>query len=117
MWAPTVWDISDALPGQCPGDARRAGRHHVDLLRHGLGVRGVGDAAARDQGLARLSSGELGLAALGLEAGAVIGLPLGGALTVRAGSRRALQVGFAIYPPALLATALAGGLGALAPTL
>ncbi len=64
-----------------------------------------------------LSSGELGLAVVGLEGGALIGLPLGGALTARAGSPRALQIGFAIYPAALFATSLASGLGSLAVCL
>jgi MFS family permease len=35
-----------------------------------------------------LSDGELGLAILGLEAGAILGLPAGGALVARIGSRR-----------------------------
>src|SRR4051794_2476329 len=52
-----------------------------------------------------LSEGALGLAFLTLEAGAVIGLPLGGALCARAGSRRALRVGFVVYPVGLAAIA------------
>jgi MFS family permease len=64
-----------------------------------------------------LSAGALGLAVLGLEAGAVVGLPAGGALVGRYGSRRALQAGFATYPAALACTALAGSLAALTATL
>jgi MFS family permease len=64
-----------------------------------------------------LSDGELGLAILGLEAGAIVGLPTGGALVARAGSRGALRAGFAIYPAALVAVALASGLATLAASL
>jgi MFS family permease len=64
-----------------------------------------------------LSAGALGLAILGLEAGAVAGLPAGGALTARAGSRTALRIGFAVYPAALVAVALAPGLPALGVSL
>src|SRR5829696_8202571 len=64
-----------------------------------------------------LSEGQLGLAILGLEAGAIVGLPAGGALVARAGSRRALRIGFAIYPTALLAVAFAPGLATLAASL
>jgi MFS family permease len=63
------------------------------------------------------SEGELGLAILGLEAGAIVGLPTGGALVARAGSRQALRIGFAIYPAALVAVALAPGLASLAASL
>jgi MFS family permease len=58
-----------------------------------------------------LSPGSLSLAFLALNAGAVAGLPGGGALTTRRGSRLALRLGYAIYPPALVAVALAPGLG------
>ena len=44
-----------------------------------------------------LSPGELALAILGIEGGAVAGLPLGGALATRIGSRRSLRLGFAVY--------------------
>jgi MFS family permease len=64
-----------------------------------------------------LSDGELGLAVLGLEGGAIVGLPTGGALVARAGSRQALRIGFAIYPAALVAVALAPGLATLAASL
>jgi MFS family permease len=61
-----------------------------------------------------LTPAALGLAILGLEAGAVVGLPIGGALVARIGSRRSLRAGFAVYPTALLAVAAAPGLAALA---
>jgi MFS family permease len=64
-----------------------------------------------------LSDGQVGLAILGLEAGAIVGLPAGGALVSRMGSRRALQIGFSIFPAALFAVALAPGLAALAAWL
>jgi MFS family permease len=64
-----------------------------------------------------LSEGELGLAILGLEAGAIVGLPTGGAFVARAGSRHALRIGFVIYPAALVAVALAPGLATLAASL
>ena len=64
-----------------------------------------------------LSDGALALAILGLEAGAIVGLPVGGALVARVGSRRALQLGFAGYPTALFAVALTSGLAMLAAAL
>jgi MFS family permease len=64
-----------------------------------------------------LSAGELGLAILGLEAGAIAGLPAGGLLATRAGSRSALRIGYVGYPGALLGVALAPGLAALAGAL
>jgi MFS family permease len=64
-----------------------------------------------------LSAGELGLAILGLEAGAIAGLPAGGALVARRGSRAALRLGFAAYPAALMCVALARGLAGLAAAL
>src|SRR4051812_46505932 len=64
-----------------------------------------------------LSPGALGAAILGLEAGAVAGLPAGGALVARAGSRTALRLGFVGYPLGLLAVGLAGSQPALAAAL
>jgi MFS family permease len=64
-----------------------------------------------------LSAGELGAAALGLEAGAVLGLPLGGLLVARVGSRAGLRLGFACFPPALFAVGIAPGLAALMAAL
>jgi MFS family permease len=64
-----------------------------------------------------LSPGEFAVAVLGLEGGAVIGLPTGGALCSRLGSRLTLLVGFCLYPTALFAATLAPGLGWLAAAL
>jgi MFS family permease len=64
-----------------------------------------------------LSPGALGLAVLGLEGGGIVGLPAGGALVARRGSRAVLRAGFAAYPLALVAVALAPGLAALAAGL
>ena len=64
-----------------------------------------------------LSPAALGLAVLGLEGGAIAGLPAGGALVARRGSRVVLRLGFAGYPLALVAVALAPGLVALAGAL
>jgi len=64
-----------------------------------------------------LSSGGLAVAVLGLEAGALVGLPAGAALVARLGSRTSLRLAFAVYPTALPAVALAPGLGWLAAAL
>src|SRR5687767_11999731 len=60
------------------------------------------------------SAGELGVAILGLEAGALVGLPAGGALVARAGSRADLRIGFAVFPASLLCVGLAPALVARA---
>jgi MFS family permease len=64
-----------------------------------------------------LSGGQLGLAILGLEAGAILGLPGGGALVARRGSRTALRIGFVAYTLSLTAVGLAPGLAALTAAL
>src|SRR3954454_610489 len=64
-----------------------------------------------------LSDGALAVAILGLEAGAVAGLPLGGAVVARAGSRTALRASFAVYPLGLVAVSLATGVATLAAAL
>jgi MFS family permease len=64
-----------------------------------------------------LSPGTFAVAVLGLEGGALVGLPVGGALVARLGSRRGLRLGFAVYPTALPAVALAPGLGWLVAAL
>jgi MFS family permease len=61
-----------------------------------------------------LTEGALAIAVLGLEGGAVLGLPAGAAVVARIGSRGALRLGFAVFPTALIAVALAPGLAALA---
>jgi MFS family permease len=64
-----------------------------------------------------LSNGALALAILGLEAGAIVGLPAGGALVTRIGSRAALRASFVAYPLGLVAISLAGGVATLALAL
>jgi MFS family permease len=64
-----------------------------------------------------LSPGTFALAVAGLEAGALAGLPAGGALVARLGSRPSLRLGFAVYPTALLGVALAPGLAWLTAAL
>jgi MFS family permease len=65
----------------------------------------------------QLSNGALGVAILGLEAGAIAGLPAGGALVARAGSRAALRAGFVGYPLGLFAVSLAADVAPLAAAL
>src|SRR4051812_48875219 len=64
-----------------------------------------------------LGPGELALAFVAINAGAIAGLPAGGVLVHRAGSRRALVVGFVTFPPALACVAVAPSLGWLAGML
>jgi MFS family permease len=64
-----------------------------------------------------LSPGELAVAILGVEAGAIGGLPLGAALSARVGSRASLRLAFVVFPPALILVATAPGLAAVAAAL
>jgi MFS family permease len=64
-----------------------------------------------------LSAGELAIAILGVEGGAVLGLPLGGALATSIGSRRTLRVGFSAYAAAMVAVGVAPGLPVLTAAL
>ena len=48
---------------------------------------------------------------LGIEGGAVLGLPLGGVLATRARSRRSLRLGFTVYAAGMVAVAGAPGWG------
>jgi MFS family permease len=64
-----------------------------------------------------LSDGALGVALLGLEGGAVLGLPLGGALVARIGSRWSLRVGFGVWPLTLVSVAIVPSLASLAAAL
>ena len=64
-----------------------------------------------------LSPGTLSLAFLALNAGAVAGLPGGGVLARRLGSPATLRLGFAVYPPALVAVGLAPSLTLLCAAL
>jgi MFS family permease len=60
-----------------------------------------------------LSAGELAIAILGIEGGAVLGLPLGGAVTTRLGSRRTLRIGFAVYALGMVIVGAAPALSTL----
>src|SRR3954451_1940850 len=64
-----------------------------------------------------LSAGQLALAILGIEGGAVLGLPLGGALVSRLGSRTSLQLGLPGYTVGMAGIGFAPALGALAAAL
>src|SRR6266508_4011168 len=64
-----------------------------------------------------LSDGGLGVAFMGLNAGAVAGLQLGGALVPLTGSRTALRVALPVYAAALAGPALAGDLATLTAAL
>jgi MFS family permease len=65
----------------------------------------------------QLSPGALSIALVGMEAGAIAGLPGGGRLVPRIGSATALRIGFALFPPALVAAALAPTLAWLVAAL
>jgi MFS family permease len=54
-----------------------------------------------------LSPGGLSIALVGMEAGALVGLVAGGRIVGAMGSPPSLRLGFAVYPPALVAAALA----------
>src|SRR5215213_10672837 len=64
-----------------------------------------------------LSDGQFAIALVGLEAGAVVGLQLGGLVVPRTGSRRALTAAVLAFSCALLGPALAPSLLALAASL
>jgi MFS family permease len=64
-----------------------------------------------------LSSGELAVAILGIEGGAVAGLPLGGALTARLGSRTSIRLALPAYAAGMIGVAYAPALGLLAAAL
>src|SRR3954471_1755356 len=64
-----------------------------------------------------LSAGQLALAILGIEGGAVLGLPLGGALVTRLGSRTSLRLPVPGYPAGMVGIAFAPALAALAAAL
>src|SRR5215217_6061794 len=64
-----------------------------------------------------LSDGQFAIALLGLEAGAVLGLQLGGFIVPRVGSRRVLTASLIVFSCALLGPAFAPGLLLLAASL
>jgi hypothetical protein len=65
----------------------------------------------------QLSEGGLGVAFMGLNAGAVVGLQLGGVLVPRTGSRAALRLALPAYVAALVGPAVAGDLATLTVAL
>lgn len=69
------------------------------------------------QGRLDLSAGALGVVVLAIEGGALLGLPVGGALVSWFGSRRSLRLGFSLYPALLVPLAVAPSLGWLAALL
>jgi MFS family permease len=64
-----------------------------------------------------LSPGEASVALVGVEAGALAGLAVAGRLVGALGSAGSLRLGFAVYPTALVATALPPSLGGLAAAM
>src|SRR5918999_1420546 len=64
-----------------------------------------------------LSAGEPAIAIPGIEGGAVLGLPLGGALATRLGSRWTLRIGFVLYPAGMVAVGAAQSLAVLTAAL
>jgi MFS family permease len=64
-----------------------------------------------------LTESGLAVAVLAIEAGALVGLPLGAALATRIGSRRSLALAFCVFPPALPAAVTAPSLAVLAGCL
>jgi hypothetical protein len=64
-----------------------------------------------------LSDGQFAIALLGLEAGAVLGLQVGGLIVPRLGSRRALTTSLAVFTCALAGPAFAPGILLLAASL
>jgi hypothetical protein len=64
-----------------------------------------------------VGDGQLAIAFVALNAGAILGLQVGGALVPRTGSRAALRVALPVLAAALVAVALAWDLAALAATM
>ena len=109
----------------CPSAGQPEGMEHVRIAGHGRAwvattvvfflTGGVfGSLASRFPAVQErldLTPGQLAVALLGLNAGAVIGLPLGGLLVARIGARASLAAGFAVYPPATVTAAVVPGLG------
>lgn len=60
-----------------------------------------------------LTPGGLALAVLGLEAGALVGLPLGAAAVTRVGTRTSMRLALVVFAPGVLIAAVAPSLSAL----
>jgi MFS family permease len=102
--------------GMSPPRAARAATTVVFLLT-GAVMAGWATRLPAVQERLGLSAAQVGLAVTGLELGALTGLPLGGLLVTRWGSAHATRVGFALYPGALLAAAVAPSLPLLTAAL
>ena len=100
-----------------PGDRRARAATAVVFFVTGFVVAAWATRIPAVQERLGLSPGTFALAVAGLEAGALAGLPAGGALVARLGSRPCLRLGFAVYPTALLGVALAPGLAWLTAAL
>jgi MFS family permease len=100
-----------------PGDRRARAATAVVFFVTGFVVAAWATRIPAVQERLGLSPGTFALAVAGLEAGALAGLPAGGVLVARLGSRPCLRLGFAVYPTALLGVALAPGLAWLTAAL
>jgi MFS family permease len=114
---PTTAEQATGLPEQSPTarDQLRAARAATALTFFLTGAVFATWAArlpAITERLA-LSPGEASVALAGVEAGALGGLAVAGRLVSALGSARSLRLGFAVYPTALVATALPPSLGTL----
>ncbi|HEV3476206.1 MAG TPA: MFS transporter [Rubrobacteraceae bacterium] len=119
--------IDSAGQGTCDGlgrgrvSERRARRARVGaaacfLLTGVISASWASRVPAIKGGLS-LSDGEFAIALLGLEAGAVLGLQLGGLVVPRTGSRKALAGSLLMFSGALLGAAVAPNLPVLAASL
>src|SRR5918993_1250560 len=100
-----------------PGDRRARAATALVFFVTGFVVAAWATRIPAVQERLALSPGTFALAVLGLEGGALAGLPAGGALVARLGSRPSLRLGFAVYPTAHLGVALAPGLAWLTAAL
>ncbi|MDQ4027626.1 MAG: MFS transporter, partial [Actinomycetota bacterium] len=64
-----------------------------------------------------MSEGQLAIAFIGLNAGAIVGLQLGGIIVPHSGSRRALFIAIPVFAGALLAPGVASSAGVLVAAL
>ena len=117
----TDYDASAASEVRGQASERRARRARVGaaacfLLTGVISASWASRVPAIKDGLG-LSDGQFAIALLGLEAGAVIGLQLGGLVVPRTGSRRALSASLLAFSGALLGPALSPSLLVLAASL
>ena len=117
----TDYDASAASEVRGQASERRARRARVGaaacfLLTGVISASWASRVPAIKDGLG-LSDGQFAIALLGLEAGAVIGLQLGGLVVPRTGSRRALSASLLAFSGVLLGPALSPNLLVLAASL